>query len=154
MMASIDCENPKFQNKGSVDTPQSKGPKRDYVGISFFVFHLGVSVYILAGWSVPSASALMFYLLLLPVVAMQWMVNRSSCVINNLESFLRTGCWRDAFHPEEGRFISVIVHWMFGITLRRSHTDIVCYSLLMGLWCLALAHLSVLGDPALLSLFP
>ena len=154
MMASTDFENPTLQSKGCVDIRRRKGPKPDYVGISFFAFHLGVSAYILFGWIVPSASALMFYLLLLPVVAMQWMVNHSSCVINSLESFLRTGRWRDASNPEEGRFVSMIVYWLFGIALRRSHTDILCYTLLMGLWFLALAHLSVLGDPALLSLFP
>lgn len=47
------------------------GPVRDLLGISFFVFHLGPCIYIVFGWLAPLASALVFYLTFLPLVAMQ-----------------------------------------------------------------------------------
>jgi hypothetical protein len=130
------------------------GPRCDLLGIFFFVFHLGVSVYIILGWMIPSASALTFYLAFLPLIAMQWLVNRGSCVINNLESFLRSGRWRNPGHGGEGQFLSMVFAWWFGWRVRRGHFDAASYSALLILWGLGLLRLSVLGDPALLAIFP
>jgi len=124
------------------------------LGLSFFLLHLAVCLYILTGWAVSSAPALMFYLVFLPVVAMQWMVNHSSCVINNLETFLRTGHWRDASNLEEGRFVSMLLSWLFGMRPGQAQLDFLCYGMLFALWLFAFAHLSILGETALLSLFP
>jgi hypothetical protein len=132
----------------------ARGPRPDTLGLAFFLFHLAVCLYILSGWAVSSAPALMFYLVFLPVVAMQWMVNHSSCVINNLETFMRTGHWRDASNPEEGRFVSMILSWLFVAGPSRAQLDFLCYGTLFVLWLLAFAHLSILGETALLSLFP
>jgi len=126
----------------------------DRLGIFLFLLHLAVSAYILLGWAIPSTRHLMFYLVLLPAVAMQWLVNRSSCVINNIETWVRTGRWRDAANPEEGRFVSMLIFWLFGVRLNRTGMDTLCYSTIIALWFLALAHLAVLGDQRLLSLFP
>jgi hypothetical protein len=79
--------------KRSLNEParhHSVGLIRDVLGISFFLFHLCVCAYIVGGWLIPSTSALVFYLVFLPLVAMQWLVNRGSCVISNIETLLRT----------------------------------------------------------------
>ena len=76
------------------------GPRSDRLGLSLFLAHLLISAYVLLGWSIPSPAALLFYLLLLPAIAAQWHINRGCCVINNLESWLRSGRGRD---PGNGR---------------------------------------------------
>jgi hypothetical protein len=129
-------------------------PTRDLLGTAFFIFHLAVSCFIVTGWLVPNASALVFYLAFLPLVAMQWQVNCGSCVIDNLETFLRTRRWRDPGRSSEGRFFSMLLLMAFGIKARRAHTDLISYGGLLVLWLFAFRHLSVLGDPAFLSLFP
>jgi hypothetical protein len=72
------------------------GPRADSLGLGCFVFHVFIAAYIIFGWIVSPTPALVIYLVLLPAVVAQWYVNRGSCVINNLESWMRSGRWRDA----------------------------------------------------------
>jgi hypothetical protein len=146
-------ESEKAKNSGHAAS-DALIPKRDLLGNAFLIFHLAVSAYIVGGWLIPNASALVFYLAFLPVVAMQWQVNRGSCVIDNLESLLRTGRWRNPRGAGEGRFVSMLLLRAFGLRIRPGHMDAIGYGGLALFWVLAFRHLSVLGDPALLSLFP
>lgn len=146
-------ESENAKNAGH-EARDAQTPKRDLLGNTFLIFHVAVSAYIVGGWLIPNASALIFYLAFLPVVAMQWQVNRGSCVIDNLESLLRSGRWRDPGRAREGRFVSMILLRAFGLRIRPGHMDAIGYGGLALFWMLAFRHLSVLGDPALLSLFP
>lgn len=121
--------------------------------MAFFILHLAVGLYIVGGWLILSASALVFYLAFLPLVAMQWLVNHGACIVGNVETFLRSGRWRDPSRSSEGRFLFLIALTAFGIRARPHHLDVISYGGLVVLWLLAFKHLSVLGDPALLSLF-
>ena len=103
---------------------------------------------------IPSTSALIFYLVFLPLVAMQWLVNRGSCVISNIETLLRARQWRDPAVEREGRFISTILLFVFGVKASASTVDTLSFGAILVLWFLGFAHLSMLGDPALLSIFP
>ena len=129
------------------------GPTRDMLGMAFFLLHSAVCLYIVLGWLVPSTTALVFYLAFLPLIAMQWQVNRGSCVIENLESLARTGRWRDPARGAEGGFLSLLTLAAFGIRGRPVLLDMISYGGLAILWLLAFRHLSVLGEPSLLSLF-
>jgi len=134
--------------------PRPLGPVRDLLGISFFTIHLGVCTYIVCGWLAPFASALVFYLAFLPLVAMQWLVNRGPCTISNIETLLRMGRWRDPDAAQEGRFISMAAFRLLGLNRSPANIDALSFGALFALWLLRFAHLSALGDPALLSLFP
>lgn len=133
---------------------KSLGPVRDLLGIAFFLIHLCICAYIIFGWLVPSTSALVFYLVFLPLVAMQWLVNRGSCIIGNFETLLRERRWRDAKAAREGRFISTAVFSLIGVKTSPANIDTLSFGALLVLWLLGFMHLSVLGDPALLSIFP
>src|SRR5215510_11517295 len=91
------------------------GPRLDALGFSLFVFHIFVAFYVLLGWFVSSSPALVFYLLLLPLIATQWWLNRGCCMINNFESWLRSGCWRDPNNKEEGAFLLMLSEWLFRV---------------------------------------
>jgi len=155
-MSSIDVRKPERERSSLNDTARrgSVGPARDLLGISFFLFHVCVCAYMVGGWLIPSASALVFYLVFLPLVAMQWLVNRGSCVIGNFETLLRTRRWRDPEAGREGRFVSTLARSFFGFEANHSTVDLLSFGAILVLWLLGFAHLSMLGDPALLSIFP
>jgi len=129
----------------SIDIQESSGPRRDSLGLSCFVFHLMVGVFVLAGWLISSYEALTFYLILLPAMATQWAINRGSCIINNLESWARTGQWRDPRNPEEGGFLLMLFDWLFTIRPSPLALDRMSYAVVIFLWLLALGHVSWLA---------
>lgn len=132
-MSSIDYEH---RNESQ------SGPRLDRIGLSFFVTHLVIGAYILLGWVVSPAPALTLYLLLLPAIAMQWYVNRGSCVMNNIESWLRCGRWRDPANPEEGRFLLMLCHWLFRSRPHPVVLDKFSYATVLILWVLAASRFS------------
>jgi hypothetical protein len=129
----------------SIDIQESAGPKRDSLGLSCFVFHLAVGAFVLAGWVISSSEALMFYLVLLPAMATQWAINRGSCIINNVESWLRTGRWRDPTNSEEGGFLLMLSDWLFTMRPSPVAIDRFSYAIVVFLWLLALGHFSWLA---------
>ena len=103
---------------------------------------------------VPSTSALVFYLLFLPLVAMQRLMNPGSCAIGSIERLLRARWWRNPEAAREGPLVSRGVLPVLGVEPNPSTADIVSFGAIFVLWLLGLIHLSMLGDPALLSIFP
>src|SRR5215472_16590999 len=81
------------------------GPQTDGLGIGCFLFHMSVGAYVLVGWIVSCQPALLLYLALLPAMATSWGLNRHSCILNNLESFIRSGRWRDPENRAEAAFL-------------------------------------------------
>lgn len=118
------------------------GPRRDGLGLTFFLSHLVVGAYICLGWFLSSPETLPFYLLLLPAVMTQWYVNQGSCVMNNIESWLRSGRWRDPSNPEEAGFLLMLSQWMFGIRPHPAVLDRFSYAAILILWLLAASRLS------------
>ena len=118
------------------------GPRFDRLGFSLFFFHLLISAYVLLGWTTPSPAALLFYLLLLPAIAVQWHINRGCCVINNLESWLRSGRGRDPENKEEGAFLLMLSNWLFRSRPHPLFLDRFSYGTVFILWLLAFSHFS------------
>jgi hypothetical protein len=138
-MASID-----FHDRD--DCPA--GPRLDSLGLTFFLSHLVVGLYICLGWFLSAPWMLPFYLLLLPAIMTQWYVNQGSCVMNNIESWLRSGRWRDPNNPEEGGFLLMLSQWMFGIRPHPVVLDRLSYAAVFVLWVLAASRFSwfAMGD--------
>jgi len=118
------------------------GPRLDSIGLSFFLSHLVVGAYILLGWISSSPPALAVYLLLLPAIVTQWYVNQGSCVMNNIESWLRNGRWRDPNNPEEAGFLLMLSRWVLGIRPHPVVLDRLCYAAVLVLWLLAASRFS------------
>ena len=72
----------------------------------------------------------------------QWYVNQGSCVMNNIESWLRSGRWRDPSNPEEAGFLLMLSQWMFGIRPHPAVLDRFSYAAILVLWLLAASRLS------------
>jgi hypothetical protein len=123
-----------------IDIQERMAPKRDRLGLSCFAFHMVLGAFVLAGWLISSTEALLFYLVLLPAMATQWAVNRGSCMINNIETWLRTGRWRDPENGEDGRFLLMMCDWLFALRPDTAALDRLSYSVILVLWVLGLGH--------------
>ncbi|MEI9996858.1 MAG: hypothetical protein WDM91_19850 [Rhizomicrobium sp.] len=121
--------------------PSHAAEKRDALGNFCFYFHFAVMLYIVIGWVVPWHAALIFYLGFLPAVALQWQFNKNSCVLNNFESLIRSGQWRDPHNKEEGAWLLTLATGLFGYPFRPWQIDLFTYFVLLVLWSAGLGHL-------------
>ena len=115
--------------------------RRDALGKFCFVVHFLPLLYVLSGWAVPWRVALIVYLVFLPAMFLQWRLNGGSCVLNNMESFIRTGRWRDPANREEGAWLRTTLGDCTGWNLSRAQMDAVMNTVLAILWLTALARL-------------
>src|SRR5215469_4335633 len=113
-------------------------PERDFLGRVFFWLHFAVMLYILVGWAAPSRAGLVFYEVFLPAVAVQWWFNQNSCVLNNLESKIRTGSWRNPANPEEGAWLLMLIRRWFGVPVTPFQIEVLTYAVLALLWSVGL----------------
>lgn len=126
----------------SVDIQESFRPRADKLGVSLLLLHFSVGFYVLAGWIVSSAAGLVFYLLLLPMIAAQWWFNRGSCILNNLESRLRFGRWRHPSNREEGKFLLMLSDWLLRTKPEPAFLDRLSYFVVALLWIVGFSHLT------------
>jgi hypothetical protein len=111
--------------------------KRDALGMAFLVLHVAILVYIVIGWALPFVG---YYIVVLPLVALHWPLNRNACVINNLESLIRTGRWRDPRNCEEGAWLKHLIKAAVGLELTARQVDRLSYGLVVVLWGLGIWH--------------
>lgn len=116
---------------------ESGSRPRDALGIAFLLLHIAILVYILIGWALPQVA---FYVVFVPLMVLHWPLNGNTCALNNLESLIRTGRWRDPRNCEEGAWLRTLIRSASGITLTVRRTDLISYSLLTLLWGLGLWH--------------
>ena len=121
--------------------PDRAAEPRDLLGNACFYMHFAVMIYIVVGWAVPLHGALVFYLFFLPAVATQWQFNKNSCVLNNIESLIRFGRWRDPNNREEGAWLLTLATDVFGYPFKAWHIDLFTYAVLVVLWLAGLSHL-------------
>jgi len=110
--------------------------KRDPIGQLCFVLHFLPLIYVVTGWLAPWRGALIFYLLFLPGMFLQWRLNRDSCVLNNIESLIRTGRWRNPSNREEGAWLRTLVNDKTGWDLSRRQMDAFINTVLVAFWSL------------------
>ncbi|MBU6444225.1 MAG: hypothetical protein KGR48_09980 [Alphaproteobacteria bacterium] len=114
---------------------------RDALGWACHLVHLAVMVYFVTGWLAPARAGLFIYMGFVPAVALQWQVNRNTCVLSNLEALLRTGRWRNPANPEEGAWFATLCADTLGFRPSPLQVNVFLYSLLFVLWLMALIRL-------------
>lgn len=115
--------------------------KRDALGQFCFVLHFLPLIFIVSGWLSPWRGLLIFYLVFLPAIFLQWKLNKSTCVLNNIESLIRTGRWRNPGNREEGAWLRTLVNDKTGWNLSRTSMDIFINAMLLFFWCAGFARL-------------
>lgn len=132
-----------FRRSTDLDTALPDHPlKRDLLGHFCFYMHFAVMLYIVTGWLVPWHLLLDVYLVFIPAVFLQWQVNNDTCIMNNIEGWMRTGKWRNKeINPEEGAWLLTLVKNATGLTIAAWQINLLTYAVLALVWLLALAHL-------------
>lgn len=101
------------------------------------VFHWIIVIYILTGWLASSVQWLMVYLVFVPIIVIHWRLNDNSCIINNIETLLVTGKWRNENNPEEGGFVHTTFLKVLGWAPPARVFDHLIYVLMVVLWLAA-----------------
>jgi hypothetical protein len=137
-MSATQPEETDILDSALPETPQ----KRDTLGQTCFYHHFVTMGYIVTGWAYPIRPLLWFYVFFIPLVVLQWRVNKNSCVLNNLESLIRTGRWRNPQNKEEGGWFFTLVQEKLGLKVTHLAVDIFIYSLMGLFFGLGLSHLN------------
>jgi len=103
--------------------------------------HLGIMLFIMLGWVVPLDGALLAHLVLVPMILSLWYLNDCSCPLNNIESYLLKGLWRDPDNREEGSFVVVVVEQYLGMQPTQRAMDTITYAIMGLAWMLSGVHL-------------
>jgi len=120
---------------------------RDALGWFCFVLHLALVIFAFLGWLMPWRSALIFYLCYIPVMFVTWQFNDGSCVLNNIETLIRTGKWRNPANREEGAFLKTLVEDVTGFQPTKGQMNAVIYCLISVFWLLGAGHLAWQSQP-------
>lgn len=104
--------------------------------------HLGFVVFVLVGWLVPVTSILQLHIAFVPLLVVTWALNENSCPLNNIETWLTKGAWRDDTNREEGSFLVVAVETYLKLHPTQRQMDMITYALMAVAWTLSLVHLS------------
>ena len=123
---------------GELDSTVPPRPqKRDALGRACFIVHFLPLLYAVTGWLARGRTWLIVYLIFLPVMFLQWKLNRRTCVLNNVESLIRTGRWRNPANREEGAWLRRLVNEQTGWNLTRAQMDLAINGVMLVLWLLA-----------------
>ena len=107
--------------------------------------HIALVFFALLGWVVPSAPWLLAHLAFIPGLVGVWLVNRGSCPLNNIETWLTTGQWRNADNAEEGSFLVTLVERYLGLHPTQLLMDRITYGLMALASIVSWVHLWLLG---------
>ncbi len=121
--------------------------RRDGLSYALLALHLAVMAYVLVGWTSNSRIGLLVYLLFLSAINLQWLFNRGSSLLNNLDTYLRIGHWRDARNTDEGAFLQNLVKWATGFSASKVQIMIPVYLLMVLLWRAAFLHMIMIIPP-------
>ncbi len=98
--------------------------------------------YILLGWAAPHRGWLIVHALAVPLLILQWIVNRQTCVLANIVSWLRTGRWWDETDPDQGAWIATLIRRFTGIGLTPIQVNALVYGLVLTAWAATLIRLA------------
>ena len=108
--------------------------------------HLAIIAYVSFGWLVPSRPWLLGYLLALPLIALQWLVNGGSSIVNNFENLARKGAWNDDENEFEGAFFQTFFR-AIGVPATHAQITTVCCAMMLIFWVAAICRMMLIVVP-------
>lgn len=75
------------------------------------LIHLFVLLFVIFGWILPSYSLLLIHLVFIPVMIGQWQLNQGTCILTNIENYLRGN--QQVKNQQQGQFIKGILGKVF-----------------------------------------
>jgi hypothetical protein len=119
----------------------------DTLRLSLLAVHLVLVGYVACGWLIPSRSALNFYTLLLPMIAMQWLLNDGCSTVNNVENLVRVGRWNDSDNEFEGAFFKTLF-CAAGVPASQAQITTSLCSLMLTFWVCAICRMILIVPSA------
>ena len=112
------------------------------IALKAFVFLLKILHWVLVGfalvgWLATSEPWLLTYLIYVPLMVIHWSFNENSCIVNNFETWLMTGKWRNQHNPEEGAFVRTALVRVIGWAPPEKAFDIFIRLLMIATWSAA-----------------
>ena len=108
-----------------------------------FMVHAAIVGYVVSGWTAETREALLVYLVLLPFIVLQWLLNGGSSIVSNIESLKRTGHWRDPEHGLEGVFFQSVLK-SIGISASKAQINTIVVVTMFLFWMVAFFRLMLL----------
>src|SRR4051812_30937893 len=71
--------------------------------------HLVIVAYVVTGWLITWRAFLFIYLLVLPGILLQWILNFGSSIVANFENLIRIGRWDDDQNVFQGAFLQTFL---------------------------------------------
>lgn len=118
----------------------------DGLSALLFTVHLAIIAYVCLGWLIPSRLALYCYALLLPLIALQWVLNGGASIVNNIENLVRFGRWSDSRNESEGAFFQTLLHPAGLRATRAQITTVLCFVMFI-FWIAALCRMVLIVPP-------
>ena len=108
--------------------------RRDWLTGVVAGLHLLMVVYVAIGWLSHTRVALLAYLLVLPLIMLQWLFNRGDSIVCGAEALFRSGRWRDAHnHYEDGPF-QTLLRRISGADTSQAGIHLVISAAMLLLW--------------------
>jgi hypothetical protein len=105
--------------------------------------HMALVFFGLLGWIVPQTHWLIAHLIFIPGLLLTWQLNQCACPINNLETWLTTGRWRNPSNAEEGGFLRGVAARYLDLELSEATMNRIIYIAMVAVWGLSGLHLSL-----------
>lgn len=112
----------------------------DPLRISVFLMHATIVGYVVSGWAAETGIALLAYVVLLPMIVLQWLLNDGASVISNFESVVRTGRWRDPNNRFEGAFFRTVLN-SIGVDATRAQINTGVVGIMFIFWIAGFARM-------------
>ena len=116
----------------------------DWLRVAMFLVHAATVGYVASGWTAETRESLGIYLVLLPLIVLQWLVNGGSSLVSNIESFARTRRWRDTNNGLEGAFFQSVLESL-GVRSTTAQINTILVSTMFLLWIVALFRLVLIA---------
>lgn len=121
-------------------------PVRRFLLWALHWLHWGALAYGCLGWLIPNRTALWVHIGFVAATLLQWLVNRDTCVLDSIRSWLMTGAWRaKETNPEEGRWIATQLERIIRRPVPTRVANIVIYVMIVVLGVLSWLHLQRLA---------
>lgn len=126
-----------FGNTSPLSPAMQRSFGWDLLRVTTFIVHLAIVAYVSTGWLASTRASLLFYLLLLPMIVMQWLLNGGASILDNAETLIRTGHWHDSRNIFEGHFFQNILR-ASGIKVSTTLINFMVCATLLLFWIEAL----------------
>lgn len=114
--------------------------------VLFQGIHAAIVLYVALGWTAGSRGALFAYLLILPAIVLQWLLNGGVSIVNNFENLARGRQWNDPENRLEGTFFRTLLGTI-GVRPSQAQITFILCALMLMFWVTAMSRMILIIPP-------